>query len=301
MKSKKNLVFTILALVTILTSQAQISFSNAGIAVQGIARNPDNSARVSETLSLKFEIYAKDGGNEASIVSETKNLTTDAFGVFSHVLEAGYANNPAISNGTAYLRISEGTTVISDEKLNHVPYAISANNGVPTGSIMPYIGTTAPTGWVLCNGQSLTSIEGSEKLRALVGNNAPNLQGMFLRGTGTSPVNNQSGPSLKGTQQDAFESHSHGKGTLATSEAGEHDHNIGSADGGYTKVLKDDGKSTSASTDNTDATGTEPNLLNSRNISADGKHTHTITGTTGSSGSNETRPVNYGVNYIIKL
>ncbi|CAL2094832.1 Collar domain-containing protein [Tenacibaculum sp. 190524A02b] len=304
MKSKKNLVFTILALVTILTSQAQISFSNAGIAVQGIARNPDNSARVSETLSLKFEIYAKDGGNEASIVSETKNLTTDAFGVFSHVLEAGYANNPAISNGTAYLRISEGTTVISDEKLNHVPYAISANNGVPTGSIMPYIGTTAPTGWVLCNGQSLTSIEGSEKLRALVGNNAPNLLGMFLRGTGTNPTYNQSGPNLKATQDDTYASHIHDEGSLKTSKNGEHDHDT-SSDGGFNRVLKFDSENTAKDWGDSgageDEGRYEPNLNWSKAIDDDGDHTHTISGNTGSSGSSETRPINYGVNYIIKL
>ena len=297
MKLKRNLVVAIVTFVTILTSQAQISFSNAGIAVQGIARDNNNVARVSTTLSLKFEIYAKDSGNENEILSENKNLTTDAFGVFSHVIEAGYANNPAIANGTAYLRISEGTTVISDEKLNHVPYAISANNGVPTGSIMPYIGTTAPAGWVLCNGQSLTSIEGSEKLRALVGNNAPNLQGMFLRGTGTNPTYNQAGPALKATQDDTYKSHVHNQGTLKTSEEGEHNH----SNGVYSRLLKYDGDKTAGPVDGNDATDSEPNLQNSRNMANAGDHTHNISGNTGSSGSSETRPINYGVNYIIKL
>lgn len=290
MKSKKLLI-TLLTFFAMATNWAQISFSNAGIAVQGIARNNDNSARISEALSFKFELYAKDNGGESSIFSETVNLTTDVFGVFSHVIEIGFANNPAIANGTAHLRISEGTNIISDEKLNHVPYAISANNGVPTGAIMPYIGTIPPKGWVLCDGGSLTSIEGSEELIALVGNNAPNLQGMFLRGTGRSPVNNQSGPSLRGTQQDEFKSHTHGD-TFSIANGGSHSHNIKFDD--Y-KLDNDDNDSR-----NTHAYHAQGNDETIR-TEASGSHSHTINGSIQATGGSETRPVNYGVNYIIKL
>lgn len=296
----KIFFLTLVAFFTIATHQAQISYSNAGIAVQGIARNSDNSARVSTTLSLKFEIYSKDGGSEVPIASETKNVDTDIFGVFSHIVDPGHANNAAISNGTAYLRISEGTNVISNEKLNHVPYAISANNGVPTGSIMPYIGTTAPTGWVLCNGQSLTSVEGSDKLIALVGNNAPDLQGLFLRGTGKSTYSSTEyeGPDLMAKQGDQNKSHTHDDGSLKTTEDGEHNH----TNGDYDRLLKFDKRWThNTFGDSNIGDREEPNLNQSKEISSAGAHTHDITGNTGSSGGTETRPVNYGVNYIIKL
>ena len=97
--------------------------------------------------------------------------------------------------------------------LKHVPYAIAANNGVPSGSIMPFIGTQAPAGWVLCDGAPLPTDGSADYLIALLGsNNAPNLQGMFLRGTGTSPVNNQAGPALMATQEDQNKEHDHDSG-----------------------------------------------------------------------------------------
>jgi hypothetical protein len=51
------------------------------------------------------------------------------------------------------LKIEEGTTIISDEPLNHVPYAIVASMSYPNCPIM-FIGT-APEGWALCNGSPL--------------------------------------------------------------------------------------------------------------------------------------------------
>ena len=295
---RKLLTSFLIALLTITAAISQTSASEAGIAVQGIARNADNTAVTNSSVNLTFELYYFNASNlEEAIYAETTAVDTDAFGVFSHVMDPGSANNAIIANNLAYLRISEGATVISDEKLKHVPYAIAANNGVPTGAIMPFIGTSVPDGWVLCNGQSLTSISGSENLINLLGsNNAPNLQGMFLRGTGTSPVNGEDGPALKGTQDDAFEAHTHNQGTLATSAAGEHDHDDG---GVYNKVLSYKGGEGSVNNPNTD-TG-EPSLQSYDDIESDGAHTHTISGNVGSTGGAETRPVNYGVNYIIKL
>ncbi|WP_298545988.1 phage tail protein [uncultured Aquimarina sp.] len=300
MKSKLSFLLFFALFVTTITF-AQSSATTAGIAVQGIARDGNNTARANATITLTFYIYHLVASSEVQISSESKTLQTDAFGVFSHVIDPTAENNPNFANYQAFLRISEGNTIISDEKLKHVPYAIAANNGVPTGSIMPFVGTKIPAGWALCDGQNLTSITGSEALITLLGtNNAPNLQGMFLRGTGISPVNNQSGPQLNQTQQDAFEEHSHASGSLVNSIAGEHDHNT-SSDGGFNKVLLDNGNHTSNGTDGSDATGSEPNLLLSATIADDGAHNHNITGSTATIGGTETRPVNYGVNYIIKL
>lgn len=46
--------------------------------------------------------------------------------------------------------------------------------GVPTGSILMWYGSTAPEGWLICNGQSTA---GYSDLAAIVGANVPNLQG----------------------------------------------------------------------------------------------------------------------------
>ena len=185
--------------------------------------------------------------------------------------------------------ILEFSDIISNEKLRHVPYAISANNGVPIGSILPFIGTTAPPGWAICNGNPLPSY--ATELIAMVGANAPNLQGMFLRGTGTSPVNSQAGPALLATQGDDNKIHSHYNSNLTgnTNYAGSHSHSYsGSSDDNG-----DPGSYIVTSNDEHNGSGT---------VNNSGNHNHSVSvsGHTSSVGS-ESRPVNYGVNYIIKL
>ena len=61
-------------------------------------------------------------------------------------------------------------------------------NSVPVGTIIMYWGTTAPTGYLVCNGQSITESK-YPKLYALCGANVPNLQDYFVRGaTSSKPV-----------------------------------------------------------------------------------------------------------------
>lgn len=299
---KSRLLFlSVLMMFSITSIYAQTSFSSAGIAIQGIARDNNNTALKDQTISLTFKLYYLDNtNNEELILETTDDVTTDAFGVFSHILNPGSANNIQISNNEAYLRIKNSDNIISDEKLKHVPYAISANNGVPTGSIMPYIGTTPPPGWVLCNGQNISSTTGSAPLISLLGsNNVPDLRGMFLRGAGSDSRTSTETVNLKATQEESLKSHLHPKGTLAVG-GGTHRHWMNfyvdetDADG--------DGGSDDRYGDN-NSEGVIQEETDSREGSgvADGTHEHTISGSTGNTGGSETRPVNYGVNYIIKL
>jgi microcystin-dependent protein len=297
MKSKLRLL-SILMLLTIVTGYSQTSASTAGIAVQGIARDNNNTARINASISLSFEIYYLNNSNNAiAVYTDNVTLETDAFGVFSHVVDPGAANNAVIANNVTYLRISEGSTIISDEKFKHVPYAIAANNGVPTGSIMPFVGVTAPEGWVLCDGGSLTSVPGAAALIGLLGaNNAPNLQGMFLRGTGVNPLNNQTGPALNTTQNDAFQDHSHSN-NLSINNDGSHSHSINF-------ILSTQGPVTTAAAN---AAVIYPRSSQAYDVNTrdSGNHSHGMSGSVGTANSGkrttETRPVNYGVNYIIKL
>jgi len=294
----KKVILTLTALFFSLLSFSQ------GIAVQGIARDANNTARVDTQLTLQFQVYYRDGGTEVFIYDVSSNVTTDFFGVFSHDIDltADAVTVTEFGNQELQLRISEGSTVISDEKFYRVPYAYAASNGVPTGSIMPFIGTTPPVGWMLCNGGAIDIVPHTAALRSLLGgNNTPDLQGMFLRGTGTSPVNNQAGPVLQTTQGDANKSHSHTKGTLATADNGNHNHHktIGSTI--YSRITRV-GTGANVTADAVDAIGNdELDLLNSTIMPDAGDHNHDITGSTDPQGADESRPVNYGVNYIIKL
>ncbi|MFM1877758.1 MAG: hypothetical protein RLZZ241_624 [Bacteroidota bacterium] len=293
----KNFIKTSVVAFLILLinhAQAQTNVTSSGLSIQGIARDENNSALANfDQLELVFTIYYLGAGNsEQLILTKTANVTTDNFGVFSYVLVIDQLQYNLISNNSAYLKVTQGSVVFSNEKLQAVPYSIYAQNGVPTGAIMPFIGTVAPTGWLLCDGSAIPNNQYTANLIALLGSaNTPNLNGMFLRGTGTHATG-QSGPSLMAVQQDSYESHVHSLTNVPTSSNGNHNHpfsitvNLDAMNGGNKgNVWRD-------------LTGTT--AVNGTTSSA-GAHTHTVSGNSDSSGDTETRPVNYGVHYIIKI
>ena len=265
-----------------------ISFSQ-GIAVQGLARDENNTARTNASVPLTFEIYyLNSSNNPVPVYSSTSTLQTDAFGVFSHVINLPNTTETQFSNHELYLKIKEGATEISNEVFKRVPLAYAASNGVPTGSIMPFIGTAAPAGWILCDGGAIPIDSNTLTLRTLLGSaNTPNLQGMFLRGIGTSPVNSQAGPGLKETQQDAIQSHT---STGSTTSLGSHIHQEQARGGRLIDEEDDDYRA--------DMPGSTSGYL-TLNTTGTGNHNHNVS--VDYTGGTETRPVNYGVNYIIKL
>jgi microcystin-dependent protein len=293
---KTRLIFLIL----LFCGAVAVAQTNPGIAVQGIARDAEKAAIVDEPMTFVFEIQDAAGGT--SYYKEDVTIKTDAYGVFSHIIGtgnvlAGSGNFNEIPFGQKHMKLvitvkyNGADIVVSNAPFQYTPYAKSAENGVPTGTIVAFAGTEAniPAGWTLCDGRDLNTVSGSKNLIALIGGNAPDLRGMFLRGTGTSPVNGQPGPALRATQQDAFESHTHSH-DLTTASAGAHAHNYDDA------TLNE----SSGSGDYADGDGTGGQDL-FRTTTTNGNHTHQILGGILNTGDNETRPVNYGINYIIKL
>ena len=293
---------TILSLFICLFSFSSL-IAQPGISVQGIARDAQKAALVDATLLFTFEILEDGGGT--SYYKENITIKTDPYGVFSHIIGTG---NILAGSGDFIdipFRQSQMKLIItvdyngapvevSNGPLQYAPYAISAENGVPTGTIVAFAGTeiNIPKGWVLCDGRALAGITGSNNLVALIGANAPNLQGMFLRGTGTSPVNGEVGPTLGATQNDGLESHLHGI-NINSSTGGSHTHPYNDY------FWFDDGTDPDYGTPNGDGSGQRRQAA--RTTSSSGNHTHNVNGNSGNTGINETRPVNYGVNYIIKL
>ena len=294
-----------LVLVAILLILSSLSFGQItnGISVQGIARDAEKAALGNELLTFYFEI--QDAATSTLQYKESVDIRTDAYGVFSHIIGTGTKlsggvsfNDVPFSQAHMKLIISvsyRGNTIkLSDGPLQYAPYAKSADNGVPTGAIMPFIGEAnkVPAGWVLCDGRDISAVASSQNLRTLLGsNNVPNLQGMFLRGTGQSPVNGQQGPKIREAQGDAFKSHSI---SGSTSSNGTHNHN--------TKIDTGGGGDYGGGNNMLHNVGTIDNAIANDFAETDyqGNHNHTVTGSS-VGGANETRPVNYGVNYIIKL
>lgn len=285
-------LFIGLLMTTIVHAQSNVTSS--GISIQGIARDETNAALANiDQLDLIFTVYYLGSGNsEQIIVTKTASVKTDNFGVFSYVLVLDQTLFNLISAQTTYLKVVQGSTVFSNEKLQAVPYAIYAQNGVPTGSIMPFIGTVAPNGWLLCDGSAFTDNASNANLKALLGSTTtPNLKAMFLRGAGDG--NAKVGPALKAVQQDDIASHLHAVNITTTTD-GLHNHTNGS----YSQLLVSNSYDTGRDVDTTNG---EPGIRSSATMLANGNHSHTVSGNTASTGTTETRPINYGVNYIIKI
>ncbi|MDO8316095.1 MAG: phage tail protein [Flavobacterium sp.] len=293
MKKIYLILYIFIGLLITVNTNAQTNVTSSGMSIQGIARDETNAAIANiDQLALVFTVYYLGTGNsEQTILTKTANVKTDNFGVFSYVLDINQAQYALISSQSAYLKVVQGSVVFSNEKLQAVPYAIFAQNGVPTGAIMPFIGTTAPNGWLLCDGKPFIDDVTTAALKALLGStNTPNLNGMFLRGAGSASLGH-SGPTLKTVQQDDFKEHLHGV-NINTSSNGAHTHDLYfsnddySGGGGGSTGLEDD----------------RPDVFNiKRATTSDGNHNHNVSGNTASTGGTETRPINYGVNYIIKI
>ena len=298
MKKSYLILFFLATFFSVKNVHAQANVTSTGISIQGIARDENNSALTNiDQLGLTFRIYYLDGSNnEVQILSQTQNVRTDNFGVFSYVLPIENTHFIMISNTPAYLKVTQGSVVFSNEKLQAVPYAIHAQNGVPTGTIMAYIGATAPTGWLLCDGSAIADNAATARLRELLGaTTTPNLSARYLRGAGTST---RGSIALKAFQEDDNRAHSHYV-DLTTNETGSHNH---TKDTDWNRVMRSDGRYTmGGGTDN--STG-EPNLNDAKVMADAGAHTHTISGTTANAGNasvNETRVFSYGVTWIIKI
>lgn len=303
--------------INVLFSQAFVE--NNHLIIQGIARDAENFPRVNESqLALNFELYYYSSANtRTTIITEDDNVETDSFGVFKYELAIPNTAFQTISSFPIYMSVSDGNTVYSDEKINTAPYALYAQNGVPTGSIVAYSGTEddLPSGWLLCNGQSFPDNEVYAKLKKyLDGTRVPDLRGQFLRGTGNY-VNdaNKSGPNINEFQEDQFKAHTHTV-SLTTFPAGSHSHQLKNStwhegnDGiHYLIGAKRNGSNTTTPIELNGATDPVyllgvlliPSIAN--RITVEGNHQHTFDGEVFGLGDIETRPDNYGVNYIIKI
>ena len=301
MKSKL-LLSAIFIFCAITSNYAQSSATQSGISVQGIARDATNTAVISKAISLKCTLYYLDSSNIEQLITnpETLNLITDEFGVFSAIIDVPAANRNMFAYNSAYLKIEMGTTLISNEKLQYVPYAIMANNGVPPGSIMPYIGAAAPDGWALCDGAPLPA--NAKVLIAMVGSNAPDLRGFFLRGAGTNTVTGYTsnvGPNLKTPQAEAVKAHNH---SASVTDPG-HTHTYGDVYQTEKKGNTNAGKTPTVTTPDDIGTNSGVDKDNAGyEMSRNSESSKTgISVSIANNTGTETRPINYGVNYIIKL
>jgi len=223
----------------------------------------------------------------------TLKIADDAVTAAKLADDASVDANRAVT--TNHIRDSAVTTAkiananVTNEKLaSDVTAAIC-----PVGSVLAYAGSSAPTGWLLCNGQAVSRTTYSLLFAAIsttfgAGNgsttfNVPDLRNKFAVGVGTTGFTVALG-GTGGTKDAIVVSHTH---TGTTSTTGAHTHTFGFAPG-----------STGGSNYNFTQTGSSGTLTPT---SSNGNHSHTFTTeSSGSSGTDQNLPPYVGINYIIR-
>jgi microcystin-dependent protein len=137
-------------------------------------------------------IWPSWSATDADEANEHVNLTTGVHGYTATAAEINILDGATLT--TTELNYVDGVTSAIQTQLNaKAPLASPTFTGTvtlpdlgsglaPVGSILMYGGTTAPTGWLLCNGQSTT---GYTALAAIVGATVPDLRGRAPIGVGT--------------------------------------------------------------------------------------------------------------------
>lgn len=174
---------------------------------------------------------------------------------------------------------------------------------VPTGAVSAYAGTTAPTGWLLCDGSAVSRVV-QAALFAVIGTahgsgdgsttfNLPDYRGRFLRGRDAGQSRDpdassrtamasggNTGDAVGSIQGHALDSHTH--------VADSHTHDRYTDNGADPNVSITEVQATAKASAVLSAP-TETNLLEPVVVGIQ------------NTGGNETRPINANVNYIIKV
>ena len=210
------------------------------------------------------------------------------------------SGNVAINMNTPPLTALDVSGVINTNTKYTINYIAIAP---PIGSIMAYTVASSPDGWLLCDGSSISRADYNGLFLAIgttFGNvdgttfNLPDYRGAFLRGTGTH--GSYMGPSLNTSQNHATQTHSHTATSVVTDPG--HTHNFTD---NYFAENRGSGQNrygTNAATDN------DNDLYSVANVTASATTgisvATTVANSTTSVDTNETRPYNYGVWWIIK-
>ena len=148
-----------------------------------------------------------------------------------------------------------------------------------TGTVQMYAGSSAPSGWLICNGQAVSRTVYAA-LYAVIGTtygagdgsttfNVPNLVNKTVRGSNS--LGKTGGADTVTLTTANLPAHTHGVGTLTTNNTGAHTHNI------RTEGTDSHG--------NNSVAGGYYNPDMTRKTESAGAHTHTISGATASVGS----------------
>lgn len=240
------------------------------------------------TLGLTGQALALHNLSTNGLIARTGSGTVSARTLTASGNGISVSNGDGVSgNPTVSLSIGTGATQVAAGNHTH------SDLGAPVGSIMIWAGSSAPTGWLLCDGTAYSTATYAA-LYAVIGTT-------YGSGTGTFYV-----PNLKGripvgldATQTQFDSRGETGGekthTITTAEMPAHTHSVDppstatSSDGAHTHSYTDYYNSSENSDDANDrVVGSDATTYANRTTGSSGAHTHTLdisSFTSGSTGS----------------
>jgi len=205
-------------------------------------------------------------------------------------------------SGSGGSSLSNGTS--GESLLSNGDGTFNWANAIPAGVMMPFAGSTPPTGYLLCDGTAVSRTTYAD-LFSIIGTtygtgdesttfNVPNTKGKVLVGYNSSEsefnsLGETGGEKTHTLSQSEMPSHYHSV-SLTTSTNGSHTHSYQKGDPGDNSI--------------TDASGSHDEYDDiSATTGSAGSHNHSVSGNTGSKGSssahNNIQPY-ITINYIIK-
>ncbi|MEI7507841.1 MAG: tail fiber protein [Flavobacterium sp.] len=302
------------ALSPVFTSNVTISANTSGPALLVTQTGAGAAIRVQDSADPDATPFVVDTSGNVGIGTPTPANALDIAGGTLQISSAGGTARSTISadasnsyfaasddrNLTLQTNSATRLTVNSSSATSTVPVVLPANPttslqaatkgyvdlGSPAGIIAPFAGTSAPSGWLACNGAAVSRVDYATLFAAIgttwgagdgsVTFNVPDLRGTFLRGTGTNGTYGTAVGQAVGTYAaDTYLNHNHGISDPSHSHSVSSFASPGLSPGGTTYSTVSGTTSTGAST-----TGISVN--------------------TSTTGGTETKPKNYGVLYIIK-
>lgn len=214
-------------------------------------------------------------------------------------LEASLKEGAFLDVGTAPLELVQldatgKLPAVDGSQLTGLP------GGVPIGTIVAVPYNTPDSGYLKCNGQTVSRTTYATlygKIGDTYGDGdgsttfeLPDLRGEFIRGWDDARGVDASRV-LGSAQADSVGSHSHAAGSLTAASAGAHQHTYT-----FGGTSPGSGATPTQAANGGNVDGTAP----TKNSSSAGAHTHTITGSTAATGAPDTRPRNIALMYVIK-
>ena len=232
----------------------------------------------------------------------------------SELVNDSVTDDKMANNAIATASLKDNAVTIAKMADNSVGTSEIVNNAVtrakvtpggfnPVGTVIWYAGSTAPAGYLKCNGDSIANGSGTTQsitadfsaLYAIVGSSLPDLRGEFVRGWDDGK-GTDSGRSIRSGQTELFKEHTHTPSVSQTT-TGDHNHSFKASNrAGDEDAWSNTNKGFIGDNDGSAFT----QAADTNKIYDNGSHTHNVGVTIANTGGTETRPRNIALLACIK-